>query len=192
MKKLHLLVTSISMVLMFSISASASTHEIEINGQTVQVETIGNVQVVDVNDPLYDLDYSNGELVNGEIVYTAPESQKSMLRSIGSFSFTINDKVSTSYEYNSSPTWSVATQAKLLNKKTDVTYTSSDHYYIVSIMQDYKTPLFSYKGKADNIKGGVKFTNVPTGTNLAIQVRNDTKLPNSDTYLSGKGTTTFK
>lgn len=35
MKKLHLLVTSISMVLMFSISASASTHEIEINGQTV-------------------------------------------------------------------------------------------------------------------------------------------------------------
>lgn len=115
-----------------------------------------------------------------------------MLRSIGSFSFTINDKVSTSYEYNSSPTWSVATQAKLLNKKTDVTYTSSDHYYIVSIMQDYKTPLFSYKGKADNIKGGVKFTNVPTGTNLAIQVRNDTKLPNSDTYLSGKGTTTFK
>lgn len=192
MKKLHLLVTSIAMVFMFSINVFASTHEVEINGQTVNVETFGNVQVVDVDDPLYDLDYSNGELVNGEIVYTAPDSQRSMLRSVGSFAFTINDKVSTNYEYNSSPTWSVATQAKLLNKKTGATYTSADHYYIVSIMQDSKTPIFSYKGKADNVKGGVKFTNVPTGTNLAIQVRNETKLPNSNTYLDGKGTTTFK
>lgn len=192
MKKLHLLVTSITMALMFSINVSASTHDVEINGQTVQVETIGNVQVVDIYDPLYDLDYSNGELINGKIVYTAPESQKSMLRSVGSFSFTINDKVTTNFEYSSSSTWNIATKAKLYNKETKVKYTSSDHYYIVSIMQDIKTPIFSYRGKADDIKGGVKFTNVPKGTNLAIQVRNDTELPNTKTYLDGSGTTTFR
>ncbi len=192
MKKLHLLVTSITMALMFSINVSASTHDVEINGQTVQVETIGNVQVVDINDPLYDLDYSNGELINGKIVYTAPESQKSMLRSVGSFSFTINDKVTTNFEYSSSSTWNIATKAKLYNKETKVKYTSSDHYYIVSIMQDIETPIFSYRGKADDIKGGVKFTNVPKGTNLAIQVRNDTELPNTKTYLDGSGTTTFR
>ncbi len=72
------------------------------------------------------------------------------------------------------------------------TYTSSDHYYIVSILQDINTPIFSYKGITDNKNGGIKFTNVPTGKNLAIQVKNETKLPNTDTYLDGKGTTTFK
>lgn len=192
MKKLHLLVSSITLVVMFSTNAFASTHEIVINGQTVQVETIGDVKVVDITDPLYDCDYSNGELVNGEIVYASPEKEMAMTRSVGSFSFTINDKYSTHFEYNASPTWTVTTQAELLNIKTNATYTSSDHYYIVSILQDINTPIFSYKGKADNKNGGIKFTNVPTGTNLAIQVKNETKLPNTDTYLDGKGTTTFK
>lgn len=56
------------MVLSNKSIAFASTYEIEINNQPVQVETIGNVQVLDINNPLYDMDYSNGELVNGEIV----------------------------------------------------------------------------------------------------------------------------
>lgn len=81
------------------------------------------------------MDYSNGELVNGEIVYTAPKkAPTSSIRpfSIGSFSFTINDKVSTNYEYNSYSTWNVVTKAHLYNKKTKVNYTSDNHYYIVS------------------------------------------------------------
>jgi hypothetical protein len=192
MKKLHLLVSSITMALLFSTNVLASTHEVVINGQTVQVETIGDVQVVDITDPLYDCDYSNGELINGEIVYTAPENEISLARSVESFKFDINDKTSTSFEYNAFKNWTVTTQALLNNHKTDANYTSSDHYYIVSIMQDIKTPIFSYKGKADNKNGSVRFTNVPTGTSLAIQVKNETKLPNTDTYLKGTGTTTFK
>ncbi len=47
-----------------------------------------------------------------------------MTRSVGSFSFTINDKYSTYFEYNASPTWTVTTQAKLLNIKTNATYTN--------------------------------------------------------------------
>lgn len=58
-------------------------------------------------------------------------------------------------------------------------------------MKDYKTPLFSYKAKANNVAGGVKFKNGPTGTNLAIQVKNETKFPNSNTYLEGHGSTTY-
>lgn len=183
------------MVLPNNSTAFASTYEIEINNQPVQVETIGSVQVLDINNPLYDMDYSNGELVNGEIVYTAPKEAPTSLIgscSVDSFKFTINDKVNTNYEYNLNSTWNVVTKAHLYNKKTKVTYTSDDHYYIVSIMQDYKTPLFSYKAKANNVEGGVKFTNVPTGTNLAIQVKNETKLPNSKTYLDGHGSTTYR
>ncbi len=182
------------MVLSNNSTAFASTYEIEINNQPVQVETIGSVQVLDINNPLYDMDYSNGELVNGEIVYTAPkEAPKSIgTFSVDSFHFTINDKTSTNYEHNSFPAWKVVTKSHLLNKKTNVTYTSDDHYYIVSIMQDYKTPLFSYKAKANDVEGGVKFKNVPTGTSLAIQVKNETKLPNSDTYLDGHGSTTYR
>lgn len=182
------------MVLSNNSTAFASTYEIEINNQPVQIETIGSVQVIDINNPLYDMDYSNGELVNGEIVYTAPKEAPSSIGpySVGSFNFTINNKVSTNYEYNLYSTWRVVTKAHLYNKKTKATYTSDDHYYIVSIMQDYKTPLFSYKARANDVEGGVKFENVPTGTNLAIQVKNETKLPNSDTYLDGYGSTTYR
>ncbi|EXG87879.1 hypothetical protein K413DRAFT_4780 [Clostridium sp. ASBs410] len=198
MKKLHLLVSSITMVLMFSTNAFAATYEIEIDGQTVQVETIGDVEVVDITNPLYDCDFSNGEWINGEIVYTDPEnteqsSERLLERSaVESFSFETRDKQTTIFEYNPFSNWTVTTKAHLLNIKTGVSYTSSEHYYIVSIMEDINTPLFSYKGKADDVKGGIKFTNVPKGKNLAIQVKNETKLPNNDTYLKGTGATTFK
>lgn len=192
MRRLQLLTSSLAMVFMFSINAFAAKYEVEIGGQAVQVETIGNVKVIDNNDPMHDFNYSNGELMNGGIIYETPESQNTTIRSIESFSFTINDKVTTNWETNYNSNWTVTTKAHLYDKKTGITYTSDDHKYVVSIMEDMETPIFQYEAKADDVKGGVKFTGVPTGTSLAIQVKNITKLPNSNTYLSGTGNTTYR
>ncbi|GEM_PF-339693 len=108
---------------MLKVKGDSMIKVVVINGQTVQVETIGDVQVVDITDRLDDCDYSNGELINGEIGYTAPENEISLARLVESFKFDINDKTSTSCEYYAFPNWTVTTQALLNNHETGATYT---------------------------------------------------------------------
>lgn len=167
-KKNIIMVISVLMLsMLFSMNVLAETHHVEIDGQMVSVETFGDIEVIEPND----------------IDSPVPLS-------VSNFSFNIKDKTATDSITNTHSKWRVQTKATLRNYQTGEITISDFYKYKVSVMKGSKS-LFSYIGKADNVYGGLTFSNVPTGVELYIQVsKSGTSYPPYD-YMYGEGDTEF-
>lgn len=159
----NFIVTGMAMAILFSTNVFASTHEIQIDGETVQVETFGDIEVVDS-------------------VYIP------MTRGIGNFTFNITyqEKAQTESVNNTYSNWQVQTSGCLqaFDNKYD-TIINKSYKYRVSIM-DGSDVLFTYQGYNDN--GGLTFKNVPKNKNLSIRVDSPVTYP-SGYKMVGKGDT---
>ncbi len=153
----------IIMSYMLSLTAFAESREVLIDGETVTIETIGNVELV---DPMY-----------------IPEE-----RSVSYFEFNINDSTETSSITNKYAKWQVQTQAVLRNYQTGVTNSDGSCKYTVSVMRGKKV-LASYVGKTDNISGGLTFSKLPTNVELYIRIKARSH-PAYD-FIYGSGDTEF-
>lgn len=83
--------------------------------------------------------------------------------------------------------WRVQTQACLRNNRTGVMKTDSNSTYIVAVRNSKNNVVCSYRGKADNIYGGLVFNNLPK-TKLYIVILRESQ---GDWHLYGKGDTQF-
>lgn len=144
-KKIVGMLITMMMMYIFSFSSFAESREIVIDGESVVIETIGNVELIDPVD--------------------IPET-----RSVSSFSFNINDYTDTEAIENSHAKWQVQTQAVLRDYRTGVTNSDGSCEYTVSVMRGLKA-IASYVGKTDNIKGGLTFSNMPTNVDLYIRIK---------------------
>ena len=112
-KNIIRILITLTMVYAFTLTAFAETKEIEVDGQTVTIETIGNVKLI---DPVY-----------------IPQT-----RSGFDFSFNINDSLDTPSVTTEYAKWQVQTQAVLRNYQTGVTNSDGRSEYTVSVMRGEK------------------------------------------------------
>jgi len=165
LKRLFFLMCLFVSLHVWNITSFAETRTIDIDGESVVVETFGNAQFYD-----------------GEI-----EEERAMTRSVSEFSFNINDYVQTDYIENTHRKWRVQTQAYLRNYRTREADMSGNTKYIVAIRDSSGKKIFSYVGKTDNVYGGVTFSKVPK-KRLCISV---SKKKTGEYFLFGKGDTAF-
>lgn len=165
MKKYIGILFTFMLLYTFSITSFAETRQINIDGETVTIETIGDVELI---DPVY-----------------IPETRSD----VTDFKFNINDSVDTEPVTNTHAKWQVQTQALLRNFLTGDTKTDSNFKYTVSVMRGYKA-LASYTGKADNKLGGLTFSKMPINAELYIRVKIESR-HDPDYFLNGHGETQF-
>lgn len=145
MKKYIGILLTFMLLYTFSITSFAETRQINIDGETVTVETIGNVKLI---DPVY-----------------IPETRSDVTY----FEFNINEFVNTEAITNKHAKWQVQTQALLRDYQTGNKKTDPNCEYTVSVMKGNKA-IASYVGKADNNLGGLTFSKMPIDAELYIQV----------------------
>ena len=167
MKKLYCVISTALLLSVFSSVAFAATKEIEIDGEPVMIETFGNAELI---DPVY-------------IPEDVPDAQ-----SVSNFEFYINDKTETDAITNEHAKWQVQTQAHLKNYKTGEKTNDARYTYTVSVVKGSRV-LASYKGKTDNVYGGLTFSQLPTNVNLFIRITAGSH-PAYD-LIEGYGTTKF-
>lgn len=164
MKKYIGVLFTVMMMCTFSLTAFAQTKEIMIDGESVIIETFGDVELV---EPIF-----------------IPETRAG----VDYFTFNINNSVETDRTSNTHAKWQVQTQACLRDYRNGNTNSDGKYKYTVSVMKGNKA-LASYEGKTDNILGGLVFSKLPTNANLFIRVKAGTH-PAYD-FLYGHGETKF-
>lgn len=128
------------------LTAFAESRDIVIDGETVTIETFGDVELINPVD--------------------IPETRAG----VGYFTFNINNYVDTESTRNKSSKWQVQTQAYLRDYRNGNINSDGKYNYTVSVMNGNKA-VASYTGKTDNILGGLTFSNLPTNTDLYIRVK---------------------
>lgn len=150
--------------------------------------TWGSAEAIPKDDYLLDGNYENGELINGSIYHSEEEAiegvkqdqivAKAMaankeigaervypntgiiegISSEGSFFYNIQSSGRTAYPYsNLYDTVTVNTQSDVYVSKTDTIEINEDYSYIVTVMSG-DTAVGSFRGYANDVNGGVKYT----------------------------------
>jgi len=149
---------------LMSTSVFAASRTIQVDGENIVVETIGNAEFCEPDT----------EVRRGK-------------RSVEYFEFYINDYVETALITNRNRKWRVQTHAYLRDNLTGETDASGRMTYTVSIRDASGRALFSYRGKTDDVYGGVTFSKVPK-RQLRISV---SKKKSGNWFLKGEGDTQF-